>query len=94
MNTVTTIYGLLAEFSTPEQLLSAAEKVRDAGFQKTDTYCPYPIHGLSDSMGLKKPIVSKLVISAGIFGALFGFAMQYYANVISYPLNIAGRPAE
>ena len=92
MNTVTTIYGLLAEFSTPEQLVSATEKVHEAGFKKMDTFCPYPIHGLGEKMGLKKPIISKLVLAAGICGALFGFFMQYYANVISYPLNIAGRP--
>ena len=32
------IYGLMAEFDTPTQLVEAARKVRDAGYKKTDAF--------------------------------------------------------
>jgi hypothetical protein len=86
------IYGLMAEFDTPDELLAAAEKIRDAHFEHFDTYTSFPIHGLSEAMGLKKSWVSFIVLAGGITGCLGGFFMCWYANVLSYPLNIAGRP--
>ena len=86
------IFGLLAEFDTPEELLSAAERVRDAGFKRADAYAPFPVHGLTEAMGFGKTRVPLIVLVAGIIGGLSGFMMCVYANVYSYPMNIAGRP--
>ncbi len=86
------IFGLLAEFDTPEDLLAAAEKVRDAGFKRADAYAPFPVHGLTEAMGFPKTRVPLIVLTAGIIGAITGFSMCVYANVYGYPLNIAGRP--
>ena len=35
------IYGLLAEFDTPTQMVDAARKVREAGYTKTDAFSPF-----------------------------------------------------
>ena len=86
------IFGLLAEFDTPEQLLAAAEKVRDAGFKRADAYAPFPVHGLTEAMGFPKTRIPLIFLCAGLIGGLTGFFMCVYANVWSYPLNIAGRP--
>jgi hypothetical protein len=86
------IYGLLAEFTEPEALIAAANRAREAGYRQMDAYTPFPVHGLSDAVGFKRTKLPIIVLCGGITGAVGGFAMQYFANVFHYPINIGGRP--
>ena len=86
------LYGLMAEFDTTTDIVKAAEKVRDAGFIKTDAFSPFPIHEMDDALGVKRSILSFLVFGGGIFGACVGFGLTYWTHVIEYPIMIAGRP--
>ena len=36
------IYGLMAEFRTPEELVAATHKAKEAGYSKMDAYTPFP----------------------------------------------------
>src|SRR5215510_1746600 len=85
-------YGLVAEFETAEELLHAAEKTRDAGYKHIDAYAPFPVEGLSEALGLKRNKVPLITLIGGLLGGLGGFGFEYWVNVISYPLNIGGRP--
>ena len=84
-------YGLLAEFSRQEQLIHAAEEAHAAGFRKMDGYTPFAVEGLAEALG-KKTRLPLLVLIGGIIGGTGGYFMQWYANAISYPINIGGRP--
>ena len=86
------IYGLLAEFDGPEALVVAAAKVRAAHYRRMDAYSPFPVHGLAEALGLRRTRVPLIVLCGGIAGALGGFFMQWYANVVHYPINIGGKP--
>jgi len=86
------IYGLMAEFDTPEDLLAAAKRAHAQGYRRMDAYTPFPVEGLSDAIGFHHTWLPLLVLIAGILGAIVGFASQYYATVIDYPLNVGGRP--
>ena len=86
------IYGVIAEFTNPQDLLDAANKARDEGFTEMDAFSPFPIHGMSEAVGFSKTRLSTIVLTMGLLGGLGGFFMCWYANVIAYPLNIGGKP--
>jgi hypothetical protein len=86
------IYGLLAEFRTPGEVVAAARGVREAGYTKVDGYSPFPIEELSEALHFRKSHLPKIVLGGGILGAFAGWALEYWSSVIAFPLNIGGRP--
>lgn len=86
------LYGVIAEFNDPQALLDAAVATREQGYTDIDAFSPFPIHGLAEAIGFHKSKLSLIVLTMGIIGGLSGFFMCWYANVISYPLNIGGKP--
>ena len=86
------IYGLMAEFDSPEALLEAAHRVFAAGFRKIDAYSPFPVDGLAEAIGFHNTKEPLIVLIGGIIGCLGGFYLQYWVAAIDYPINIGGRP--
>lgn len=86
------LYGLLAEFESPEALLEAANKTRVAGYKRVDAFTPLPVEGLAEAVGFHRTSLPLVVLIGGMLGGIAGFAMQYYASVVSYPVNVAGKP--
>jgi hypothetical protein len=86
------IYGLMAEFSTPEQLLEAARRTHEAGYRNIDAFAPFPIEGLAHAVGFQRTRLPLVVLLGGIIGGCAGFSLQYYAAAVSYPVNVGGRP--
>jgi Alternative complex III, ActD subunit len=84
-------YGLLAEFATQDELVRAADTAYAAGFRKMDGYAPFPVEGLAEALG-KNNRLPLLILIGGIIGGVGGYFMEWYANAISYPINIGGRP--
>ena len=89
----TPVFGLMAEFETPEAILAATRRARAAGYCDMDAYTPYPVEGLATELGLPSTSVPFVVLVAGIVGAAAGFFMQFWPSVVDYPLNVGGRPA-
>jgi hypothetical protein len=88
----TPFYGLMAEFDSAQALLDAAHEVRGAGYTKADAFSPFPIHGLAEALGFRERKVARFVLAGGIAGALVGYGLEYWTQVIAWPLNIGGRP--
>lgn len=86
------IYGLMASFEGPEQLLEASEKVRGEGYVKTDAYSPFPIEGLSEKLGMPRTKLPMIVLFGAFCGGSSGFLMQYWMETIDYVRNVGGRP--
>jgi hypothetical protein len=86
------LYGLMAEFKTVDDLLSAAGRTYREGYRDIDAFSPVPVHGLAEAMGQNDRTISKIVLGGGIMGCLGGYSLAYWTSAIDYPLNIGGRP--
>lgn len=86
------LYGLMAEFDTPGELLAAAKRAHADGYRRLDAYTPFPVEGLAEAIGFHHTWLPLLVLIAGLVGAVVGFASQYWVTVVDYPLNVGGRP--
>jgi hypothetical protein len=86
------VYGLLAEFEKPEQLLAAAHRAREAGYRRMDAYTPFPVEGLAEALGRHHTGVPLITLIGGLSGCAAGFGLQYWVSKIAYPINVGGRP--
>ncbi len=86
------VYGLLAQFDQPENLREAAIRAYAHGYRRMEAYSPFPIEDMAAVMGHPRSRLPLVTLVGGILGAIAGYAMQYYACVISYPINVGGRP--
>lgn len=86
------LHGVMAEFDTGQALVDAARMTMGQGFTRVEAYSPVPIEELNDIIHKKRTVLPKLVLCGGLTGMATGFALQYWASVIEYPMNIGGRP--
>lgn len=86
------LYGLMAEFDTPEALVAAAVRAHEAGYRKMDAYTPFPVEGLASALGSAKTRISSLIGIGGLLGCIGGFGLVWWISVVAYPVNVAGRP--
>jgi ActD protein len=86
------LYGIMAEFDNPSALVAAARRTHEAGYRRINGYSPYPIEELDEAIGFTRTTLPLIVLAGGILGGLGGFFMQYWIEVINYPLNVGGKP--
>ena len=86
------LYGLIAEFEQPTDLVEAARKAHEAGYRKMDAYTPFPVHELTRALGLPRTKLPVLVLAGGVTGGATALLMQWFASAVHYPINVGGRP--
>lgn len=86
------LHGLLAEYETPSALVAACKKVRDAGYQKWDTFTPFPIHGIERAMGIRMTSLPWIVLVAALTGLITAISLQWWTNAFDYRFISSGKP--
>lgn len=92
MESDSNLYGLIAEFKTPEALLEAARQAHQAGYREMDAYSPYQVEGMAEAIDARAPWISFITLGGGLLGAILGYGMQWYSSTVTYPLNVGGKP--
>jgi hypothetical protein len=86
------LYGVMAEFENPTDLVAAARRVYSEGYRRINGYSPYPIEELSEAIGFTRTSLPLIVFIGGLLGAIGGLFMQYWLAAVDYPLNVGGKP--
>jgi len=86
------LYGVMAEFTSPRDILRATLAVRERGFSRMEAYTPFPVHGLDNALGHPGSKMPWVVLGGAIFGGCGGLALQWWTSAIDYPIKIAGKP--
>ena len=64
------LYGMLAEFESPDALLEAARKTQAAGYKRMDAFTPMPVEGLAEAVGFHRTRLPLVVLIGGILGGI------------------------
>lgn len=82
----------MAEFDDANALVAATRRAHDEGYRQMDAYSPFPIEELHEALGSHHSRLPLIVLIGGLCGCVGGYALQYWAAAIAYPLNVGGRP--
>lgn len=72
--------------------MTAARKVRDSGYTKTDAYTPFAVHGIDEALGIKPTILPFIVLSFAFCGLFLAIGFQCWSNGYDYKYIISGKP--
>lgn len=87
------LYGVLGVFRTPDAAANAAAHLRESGIEALEAYTPYPVEPLNRIIRPGRNVLLPALMFAGaVFGAAYGYWIQYWDEVLDYPINVGGRP--
>jgi len=86
------VYGLLAEFDTPADLVAATRRVHAEGYRKIDTFSPFPVEEAWEAMHHHDKRLSLIVLLGGLTGMVSDYGLEYWVHTMAYPVNVAGKP--
>jgi len=84
--------GVLALYDNPDSLLDAAARIQEHGFRNVDAYTPYPVHGLSEALGIRKSWIPYVTLVMGLAGAALGLTFEIWTSAVDWPINVGGKP--
>jgi len=86
------IFGAIAQFDGPTDLVLAARRLREAGYRDFECHSPFPIHGIDEAAGEKPSKVSLVAGIAALMGLCGAYLMQAWMNALDYPIVVSGKP--
>lgn len=83
---------MMAEFGSGPALLDGARALAACGVSRFDAFTPYEVAGLEDLLGVRRSRLSWIVLAVALAAGGGAYLLQWWINVVDYPLNIGGRP--
>ena len=83
------IYGL---YNDDAILVEGAKVVVAKGIKVSDTYSPFPIHGIEKIIGIKWTRIAICAFLYGLTGLALAITGMYYFMIIDWPMYIGGNP--
>ena len=62
------VYGLMAEFDRPDDLIEATQHAYDRGYRLMEAYTPFPVDGVAEALGFHRNRIPSTVFIGGLLG--------------------------
>ena len=86
------VWGVMGEFSEPEDLLVAGRKIKEMGYTKLDAMSPFPVHGIDAALGIPESKLGWMAIWFSAAGAATAILLIWWVGAVNYPVVIGGKP--
>jgi hypothetical protein len=84
--------AMMAELASGAALLEAIRALRALGVSRFDAFTPYDVAGLHELLGVRRSRLPWIALAVGLAAGGGAYVLQWWINVIDYPLDIGGRP--
>jgi ActD protein len=84
--------AMLAEFASGAELLGGIRVLAAGGVSRFDAFTPYEVAGLEGLLGVRRSRLTWIALAVALAAGGGAYLLQWWINVIDYPLDIGGRP--
>ena len=84
--------GLVAEFASADDAVTAARLLRALGYEKLEAYTPFGVPELEAPLGITRTVIPWLVLGGALGGAVVAVLVTWWTNSVDYPVAVGGRP--
>ena len=85
---------VLVAFDDEAPLVEAVRKLRASGVDDVDTLSPIDVAAADVKWRTSGKAVALACLLAGLFGLVLSYGIQWWVNVVAYPLDVGGRPLD
>ena len=82
----------LLTLTSPKELLYKIKELKSEGREIQEVYTPFYVHGLDETLGLKRTRLGKATFLYGLIGLFFGCWLTYFTMIKDWPMDIGGKP--
>ena len=84
---------IYAIYTDDDLLMQAVKQIRDARYNITEVFTPFPVHGLDKAIGLAPTRLAIASFMYGLVGLSVAIAMMNFIMIEDWPMNIGGKPS-
>ncbi len=84
---------LVGEYRHSDDVVRAARALQAEGLDELEVYGPAPLDEIEALVPSRRGrVITAVMVGAALFGAVYGYFIQYWGAALDYPINVGGRP--